>query len=146
MFACFCFSFYIFSSVENVFLLFFFLMIRRPPRSTLFPYTTLFRSRRAGDGDRAGRHLGRGRRRRPRDRKSTRLNSSHANISYAVFCLKKKNHNRYQGGRRGRVGADRQPLSRRGYVGPRCYPMSIFFLMIRRPPRSTLFPYTTLFR
>src|SRR5215203_6419866 len=67
---------------------FFFLMIRRPPRSTLFPYTTLFRS-----------HRPRPRRQHPvrhppgggrRDRKSTRLNSSHANISYAVFCLKKK--------------------------------------------------------
>src|SRR3712207_7047682 len=82
-------------------------MIRRPPRSTLFPYTTLFRSpqrkllgpqARGGHGGspvpprgiqprhcpaqrRGGRH---------RDRKSTRLNSSHANISYAVFCLKKK--------------------------------------------------------
>src|SRR3712207_6890019 len=100
--------------------LFFFLMIRRPPRSTLFPYTTLFRSwgqrlrgrrvRREGDttGDHwhqvhlprtaqedrrdvhdreaAHRHRGDG-----GDRKSTRLNSSHANISYAVFCLKKKN-------------------------------------------------------
>src|SRR6266567_4801508 len=69
---------------------FFFLMIRRPPRSTLFPYTTLFRSP-AGDvrrlafggvtsgGDGPG-----------GDRKSTRLNSSHSQISYAVFCLKKK--------------------------------------------------------
>src|SRR3712207_387817 len=96
---------------------FFFLMIRRPPRSTLFPYTTLFRSRRA---DRMAAHRGLVRRpdqpaaaagppavasaddpdqrpahrgdqpcRQP-DRKSTRLNSSHANISYAVFCLKKK--------------------------------------------------------
>src|SRR5258707_7693021 len=67
----------------------FFLMIRRPPRSTLFPYTTLFRSwKRHGVGvDRRRR----GTRRRFRlDRKSTRLNSSHANISYAVFCLKKK--------------------------------------------------------
>src|SRR6266487_6067442 len=67
---------------------FFFLMIRRPPRSTLFPYTTLFRSRR---------HAGPQHRRQPagtdpggRDRKSTRLNSSHPSISYAVFCLKKK--------------------------------------------------------
>src|SRR5438067_7296582 len=65
-------------------------MIRRPPRSTLFPYTTLFRSR---DPVAPGPHqsglegLGR---RRPRDRKSTRLNSSHVSISYAVFCLKKK--------------------------------------------------------
>src|SRR5436853_4971201 len=74
-------------------LLFFFLMIRRPPRSTLFPYTTLFRSR-------GGRTRGRGGSRTParsrshgggpRDRKSTRLNSSHLGISYAVFCLKKK--------------------------------------------------------
>src|SRR3712207_8145209 len=102
--------------------MFFFLMIRRPPRSTLFPYTTLFRSpagrgpvrtgagraapgqRPAGDAraDPAAARGG-GARRRPRadvpvdevpaarlDRKSTRLNSSHANISYAVFCLKKK--------------------------------------------------------
>src|SRR3712207_6937502 len=94
----------------------FFLMIRRPPRSTLFPYTTLFRSLpqqrerpvvvRAGEGldlvqvggQVAGQHvaddvvaegLAPG---QQGDRKSTRLNSSHANISYAVFCLKKKKH------------------------------------------------------
>src|SRR6266571_3422702 len=68
---------------------FFFLMIRRPPRSTLFPYTTLFRPRpcrRAGSRT-ASRCRARGPR---RDRKSTRLNSSHMSISYAVFCLKKK--------------------------------------------------------
>src|SRR3712207_8678770 len=84
-------------------------MIRRPPRSTLFPYTTLFRSvfredtgeidrglvGRNGNAEIAKRIEGDG---RPdvvvggRDRKSTRLNSSHANISYAVFCLKKKSH------------------------------------------------------
>src|SRR3712207_7000565 len=103
------------------YVVFFFLMIRRPPRSTLFPYTTLFRSQgRSGPGRYAGVH------RRPQtqvsgaspeppstpgspvtllllahllaavlspDRKSTRLNSSHANISYAVFCLKKKQYN-----------------------------------------------------
>src|SRR3712207_8244320 len=99
----------------------FFLMIRRPPRSTLFPYTTLFRSghqaelgplrmqrlrtrgrvvaRRGEPGHRLLQHLDRqalaaepvARRLERRDRKSTRLNSSHANISYAVFCLKKKN-------------------------------------------------------
>src|SRR3712207_8914538 len=97
----------------------FFLMIRRPPRSTLFPYTTLFRSPSGGESHRFGRRATVGRRsgregigmsklsvdRRAllgaaailatgavpaRDRKSTRLNSSHANISYAVFCLKKK--------------------------------------------------------
>src|SRR2546426_6412829 len=67
-------------------------MIRRPPRSTLFPYTTLFRS--GGSGPRA-RHRARPPPLQPatrvRDRKSTRLNSSHLVISYAVFCLKKKN-------------------------------------------------------
>src|SRR2546422_2614537 len=85
-------------------------MIRRPPRSTLFPYTTLFRSatRRRRDGrrtwvpykprvGRATRRRDRGARTtsscdRSRDRKSTRLNSSHGYISYAVFCLKKKNN------------------------------------------------------
>src|SRR5256885_6202638 len=80
---------------------FFFLMIRRPPRSTLFPYTTLFRSRPArpahdgrgpAQGSRRRRLRLHGDRRRGRqgDRKSTRLNSSHLVISYAVFCLKKK--------------------------------------------------------
>src|SRR6195952_5985043 len=68
---------------------FFFLMIRRPPRSTLFPYTTLFRS--TGTMiDNGPRSRGGIRFVRLRDRKSTRLNSSHLGISYAVFCLKKK--------------------------------------------------------
>src|SRR5256885_8456189 len=91
-------------------------MIRRPPRSTLFPYTTLFRSARAEIGDAIARTC-RGRRRQQHgimtgavsrsqllqtqlpaekrilDRKSTRLNSSHLVISYAVFCLKKKKYN-----------------------------------------------------
>src|SRR6478752_9167531 len=74
--------------IFNFFIFFFFLMIRRPPRSTLFPYTTLFRSRRAAGPPRSTPW-----RRTPRprrDRKSTRLNSSHGYISYAVFCLKKK--------------------------------------------------------
>src|SRR5436309_3677384 len=86
------------------FFFFFFLMIRRPPRSTLFPYTTLFRSKKGfarcytrqkarptGPG-----LFARARRSRispARDRKSTRLNSSHVKISYAVFCLKKKKKN-----------------------------------------------------
>src|SRR3712207_8478402 len=76
-------------------------MIRRPPRSTLFPYTTLFRSSRAAQlsvpADAASARAGAGEQDLrdpvgvlPGDRKSTRLNSSHANISYAVFCLKKK--------------------------------------------------------
>src|SRR5258708_40269744 len=87
--------------VYSTLLFFFFLMIRRPPRSTLFPYTTLFRSGVLG-ADQGFlrtwlsvisdpypttfvRHDA-----QPRDRKSTRLNSSHQIISYAVFCLKKK--------------------------------------------------------
>src|SRR5258708_16380737 len=77
-------------------------MIRRPPRSTLFPYTTLFRSLEQphaqvahalellGGLDLLGHDLGIGAHARPGDRKSTRLNSSHQIISYAVFCLKKK--------------------------------------------------------
>src|SRR6266853_5035707 len=69
-------------------LLLFFLMIRRPPRSTLFPYTTLFRSRRVRCPPPERRPGSPARARR--DRKSTRLNSSHSQISYAVFCLKKK--------------------------------------------------------
>src|SRR5206468_12026968 len=72
---------------------FFFLMIRRPPRSTLFPYTTLFRSPRPGDDgsdERVLQHHRPGPGHAGVDRKSTRLNSSHDQISYAVFCLKKK--------------------------------------------------------
>src|SRR5688572_31868750 len=97
--------------------MFFFLMIRRPPRSTLFPYTTLFRSQQAQKDIRPDRRKGNNESvssinivrgdsfsnssHHPpssssspsRDRKSTRLNSSHSQISYAVFCLKKKNIN-----------------------------------------------------
>src|SRR2546430_10312616 len=78
-------------------------MIRRPPRSTLFPYTTLFRSHRElchhtknvawRRPPRRAASLVRPCRRRTADRKSTRLNSSHSQISYAVFCLKKKKNN-----------------------------------------------------
>src|SRR5207249_8594979 len=101
-----CYDCYPLCSLLDLFLFFFFLMIRRPPRSTLFPYTTLFRSPHRGDDvgrlaaamieqqhvavlvDRDGER---------RDRKSTRLNSSHVSISYAVFCLKKKKkHNKNQ--------------------------------------------------
>src|SRR5258708_22430749 len=97
-------------TIHKAFYFFFFLMIRRPPRSTLFPYTTLFRSllskgaRPAAWRDRSGgcsnfkklapRRHGEARQCRvgkdASDRKSTRLNSSHQIISYAVFCLKKK--------------------------------------------------------
>src|SRR3712207_7421522 len=101
------------SSTYTIDVCFFFLMIRRPPRSTLFPYTTLFRSLDGCDIQASvpGQDVGLCRRGRGvridhghhvveegqllterLDRKSTRLNSSHANISYAVFCLKKKRH------------------------------------------------------
>src|SRR5258708_20472096 len=81
---------------------FFYLMIRRPPRSTLFPYTTLFRSHRLDRRDRKVlvQEIARGKAlpkevvaQIAEDRKSTRLNSSHQIISYAVFCLKKKRNN-----------------------------------------------------
>src|SRR5437764_3425567 len=68
----------------------FFLVIRRPPTSTLFPYTTLFRSARGWRRRSPGTGSAPRRRRPAADRKSTRLNSSHRCISYAVFCLKKK--------------------------------------------------------
>src|SRR2546430_15012292 len=98
-----------FASSVSTSCIFFFLMIRRPPRSTLFPYTTLFRSQAADHTHRSTieppqaariaqlvtncRHPGECRapsHSHEGDRKSTRLNSSHSQISYAVFCLKKK--------------------------------------------------------
>src|SRR6266496_4234171 len=137
-------------------------MIRRPPRSTLFPYTTLFRSFHfLGDDEQRPpglRHLLQKR----QDRKSTRLNSSHVEISYAVFCLKKKKFR--QGDSLLRVGRRRCYRRCRADAAtkPHLFPPSLlraapvsnaswcifqfFFLMIRRPPTSTLFPYTTLFR
>src|SRR5437868_10775868 len=85
------------SSSPSAFFIFFFLMIRRPPRSTLFPYTTLFRSSKisgTSSSNNLSRKAGAVRERIISglllDRKSTRLNSSHVSISYAVFCLKKK--------------------------------------------------------
>src|SRR5476649_1207163 len=133
-------------------------MIRRPPRSTLFPYTTLFRSLKTkSKRPSSRRHGSRLSATTGTDRKSTRLNSSHTVISYAVFCLKKKNS--YLGavsGARGIVGTCVE-LRLVGVHGLRVQvgvqaqeivrPQTLFFfLMIRRPPRSTLFPYTTLFR
>src|ERR1039457_5965853 len=135
-------------------------MIRRPPRSTLFPYTTLFRSAPwspllpASPATLPPRSTS--------DRKSTRLNSSHLVISYAVFCLKKKKQQTARGTRTGASASQTtNAATPRGphmssvpvwcLLGPRCPPgppvlLFFFFLMIRRPPRSTLFPYTTLFR
>src|SRR6266536_1177933 len=129
---------------------FFFLMIRRPPRSPLFPYTTLFRSAApAGNGSSPRPAPERNSTPTTRDRKSTRLNSSHEWISYAVFCLKKKKCNR------GNISSI-TVLTTWFFIvllPTRARPKTLmieaqpfFFLMIRRPPRSTLFPYTTLFR
>src|SRR2546430_8008816 len=108
-------------------LFFFFLMIRRPPRSTLFPYTTLFRSRSSWTRERQYVPLcgfSYSTKRQPSrssnesrfhlDRKSTRLNSSHSQISYAVFCLKKKK-DMYD------TADDTSPKR------PRCYPPGISF-------------------
>src|SRR2546430_14914893 len=102
-----CFSVLFYREARPVFLSFFFLMIRRPPRSTLFPYTTLFRSgqrmwlmlirlgSRLCDGMSSQRTTTFLTEASLRDRKSTRLNSSHSQISYAVFCLKKKKTNSF---------------------------------------------------
>src|SRR5476649_2708160 len=137
-------------------MLVFFLMIRRPPRSTLFPYTTLFRSwsiqARSATSPAS---LSMPNTARRSDRKSTRLNSSHIAISYAVFCLKKKKDNcqtcfmckvYYT-----EAALFVSPYADRAATAAEITTYSqqwlcIFFLMIRRPPRSPLFPYTTLFR
>src|SRR5437763_9209877 len=98
----------------SFFLFFFFLMIRPPPRSTLFPYTTLFRSVDEGVRRRVGRRAtGDGTHRLPcGDRKSTRLNSSHRCISYAVFCLKKKKKNKQTIRKDERQERNKRPLDR----------------------------------
>src|SRR6266511_49615 len=121
-------------------------MIRRPPRSTLFPYTTLFRSRRLRP------HL----RKRAyialwievanhRDRKSTRLNSSHVKISYAVFSLKKKRKN----GNRYTFLLRHSTYIQVAILVPKAAKLKnkrFFFVYPNQPHGPTLFPYTTLFR
>src|SRR5215467_5999714 len=117
-------------------LFFFFLMIRRPPRSTLFPYTTLFRSRRS-PARRVARRIppGRTRGRRqsaacpPRSEEHTSELQSPCNLVCRLLLEKKKSI----------VDPTADPAIDRSRG-------RLFFLMIRRPPRSTLFPYTTLFR
>src|SRR5579875_1490142 len=137
----------------------FFVMPPPPSISTLFPYTTLFRSFARACGCSANRDSCRRRDFNELDRKSTRLNSSHTVISYAVFCLKKKK-------RRGIkvIIAEASRAAHKPCMVSSLTPLPVigvpvvtrtlqgldslyfFFLMIRRPPRSTLFPYTTLFR
>src|SRR5260363_47848 len=137
-------------------------MIRRPPRSTLFPYTTLFRSAAEKGAARPCRQAGRPCWQSAADRKSTRLNSSHQIISYAVFCLKKKKkltHPDYYIKNKNSRHPHAKHVRRSIVSIYLCFPDYLqaeeshfyvsaffFFLMIRRPPRSTLFPYTTLFR
>src|SRR6266508_1303793 len=135
-------------------------MIRRPPRSTLFPYTTLFRSCNAWANGWSS-TLSWWTPPPARDRKSTRLNSSHVAISYAVFCLKKKKYYIFYYFYKKNIELFilRISMINESFVSQvkltalilfikveteQMY--FIFFLMLRRPPRSTLFPYTTLFR
>src|SRR6266404_2366252 len=147
---CFC-SFYLL--LECIFF-FFFLMIRRPPRSTLFPYTTLFRSRarrRRPDRHSRGRHP----RSHPRSEEHT---SELQSLAYLVcrLLLEKKKTTRHQFRPtvlRASSGASMERCREIAFCSFHasnplyCTPTaSFFFLMIRRPPRSTLFPYTTLFR
>src|SRR5277367_6084861 len=117
-------------------------MIRRPPRSTLFPYTTLFRSRSAAAGrpHQVGPGAGRTHRTDRRSEEHTsELQSHHELVCRLLLEKKNRRHIRpYGKDRQGEQGSRRAPRSaERG---------SFFFLMIRRPPKSTLFPYTTLFR
>src|SRR5471032_895103 len=134
---------------------FFFLMIRRPPRSTLFPYTTLFRSRRSlnvcpsprfGEANDCGPPL-------LRSEEHTSELQSHHDLVCRLLLEKKKTTGWYT------LSKHEAPAEVQPYAAPRpsfkrCLiwialascGSGIFFLMIRRPPRSTLFPYTTLFR
>src|SRR5215813_3522967 len=133
-----------------MFVFFFFLMIRRPPRSTLFPYTTLFRSRpgRRGRSVRRRRYRRDRRRRpddgrrpparRPRSEEHTSELQSRPHLVCRLLLEKKKE------GHRKLREADVAHRGESGGVVFVC--VRFFFLMIRRPPRSTLFPYTTLFR
>src|SRR6202040_4262785 len=130
-------------------------MIRRPPRSTLFPYTTLFRSNYTEQVESHNPALTASGLAVWGDRKSTRLNSSHMSISYAVFCLKKKKNARPTD--RGVCPVCYQsrlpPKKAEAYIvtwlgesyglRPQLF---FFFLMIRGHPRSPLFPHRSLFR
>src|ERR1017187_7869102 len=129
-------------------------MMRRPPRSTLFPYTTLFRSVASGGSDPLG---GSGAQTLTNssasvDRKSTRLNSSHRCISYAVFCLKKNQCRRCSRRSRGYTAdwGERTPPHQSGHAvakgRKRTLALVFFFIMVGSPPTSPLFPHTPLFQ
>src|SRR5476649_2640351 len=131
----------------------FFLMIRRPPRSTLFPYTTLFRSSSSACPSAASRPSPRNSPSPPRSEEHTSELQSHSDLVCRLLLEKKKNE----------ISSlfDQIPLQHDRVRRDCCYTSNalscsytrrvgqmryFFFLMIRRPPRSTLFPYTTLFR
>src|SRR6478736_974010 len=138
-------------------------MIRRPPRSTLFPYTTLFRSRRPARTFLTIRSwLSFGGRRSARSEEHTFELQSQSNLVCRLLLEKKKtqlarhppkehheSQNRHHPAHEeehARYGADSPLAHRQAPAAWRCGGAVFFFLMIRRPPRSTLFPYTTLFR
>src|SRR6202043_3467836 len=133
---------------HHYFSFFFFLMIRRPPRSTLFPYTTLFRSGTSHAPRPPSAMPTATSARSALDRKSTRLNSSHVRISYAVFCLKKK---KKKSGLHLRMPEQelldlaRIDILAASYEHLLDPPDYFFFLMIGQPPGFTLFPSTPLF-
>src|SRR5215475_5117903 len=121
-------------------------MIRRPPRSTLFPYTTLFRS---GQGDAAAGPPGGLALQHPPHLARSEEHTSELQSRENLVCrllLEKKKHQQLQQQREKAEGRARDVGVARGHVGSRAVLFDFFFLMIRRPPRSPLFPYTTLFR
>src|SRR6266513_1659481 len=132
----------------SIFRLFFFLMIRRPPRSTLFPYTTLFRSRPAGRPGRGPWAAAvRGRQRRSRSEEHTSELQSRFDIVCRLLLEKK---NKKATGALVRLSGSCNASIKAGTAGAAGAPISprhlFFFLVVRQPPSSTLFPYTTLFR
>src|SRR5215813_7032251 len=140
---------------------FFFLMIRRPPRSTLFPYTTLFRSASERLDATSPRARGRGTRCCGRSEEHTSELQSRPHLVCRLLLEKKKKLNQFQNNAGDQLSSKQSaqglrdervvhfltaPVCRGVYVHQRVSGDFFFFLMIRRPPRSTLFPYTTLFR
>src|SRR5471030_215026 len=130
-------------------------MIRRPPRSTLFPYTTLFRSAADHARLRAAARMSGEVRVEPRSEEHTSELQSLRHLVCRLLLEKKKRSlsssllartGSASGGAPGCPGTVDDPADSRSRRGPAVHFDSIFFLMIRRPPRSTLFPYTTLFR
>src|SRR5476649_2242654 len=127
-------------------------MIRRPPRSTLFPYTTLFRSRCRWRGAVTRVPIGSRRRGPIRSEEHTSELQSHSDLVCRLLLEKKKRCYRETEAVRKPLLKDRNSVKRYRIALPLFDPAAVpwtyffFFLMIRRPPRSTLFPYTTLFR